>query len=61
MTEEQIVFIIFDMMNEYKKVSANWRDDWDLAQEANGNYNGLVDLLNRLGYYYDEDTDTFIK
>ena len=61
MTEQQIVSIIFDMMDEYKKASENWRDDWDLAQEAGGNYNGLADLLRRLGYRYNEDTDAFIK
>lgn len=61
MTEQQIVSIIFDMMNEYRKASENWRDDWDLAQEAGGNYNGLCDLLYRLGYRYDEDTNTYVK
>lgn len=61
MTEQQIVSIIFNMMDEYKKAFENWRDDWDLAQEAGGNYNGLVDLLNRLGYRYDENTGTYVK
>lgn len=61
MTEQQIVSIIFDMMDEYKKAFENWCDDWDLAQEAGGMYNGLSALLHRLGYRYDENTDTYVK